>query len=183
MPRGVQDRDVRLDGPPRTRRVVITGFMCAGKTSVARELARRLSLPFLDLDDLVTAREGRTPQQLIDEHGEPAFRDAETRALRQALKTSDAFILALGGGAWTFPRNRALINSYNCLTVWHAAPFELCWERINNETQTRPLARDRARARELYDERRASYSTAELHVRADADCSAVELAAEVADRL
>ena len=67
------------------RRIVITGFMCAGKTTVGRELARRLSLPFLDLDDLVTEREGRTPAELIDERGEAAFRDAETRALRSAL--------------------------------------------------------------------------------------------------
>src|ERR1044071_6728894 len=76
-PTSVKIRAVGREPDADARRVVITGFMCAGKTSVARSLARRLSLPFLDLDELVTAREGRTPQQLIDDQGEPAFRDAE----------------------------------------------------------------------------------------------------------
>lgn len=167
------------------RRVVITGFMCAGKTSVARELARRLSLPFLDLDDLVTAQEGRTPQQLIDERGEPAFRDAETRALLQALKTSDDFILALGGGAWTLERNRALVARHAARTVWLDAPFPLCWQRATRDGggNLRPFARDRALAQKLYDERRASYSLADLHVCVAPEQSAENLAAEIAASL
>ena len=167
----------------RPRRIIITGFMCAGKTTVARELARRLSCEMIDLDDHIAAREGRTPQQLIDEDGEAHFRELETRALRDALEQSDARIIATGGGAWTLERNRALIDKHGCLTVWLDAPFELCWNRIEAEGDSRPLARNRELARALYDERRASYSTAELHIRADADCSAAELAAEVADRL
>src|ERR671914_821538 len=94
------------------RRVVITGFMCAGKTSVARALARLLKCPALDLDELVREREGRTPQRLIDEEGEPAFREAETRALREALGDGAAQVIALGGGTWALERNRALVNEH-----------------------------------------------------------------------
>jgi shikimate kinase len=74
------------------RIVVITGFMGAGKTTVARALARLLASRAIDLDDLITAREGRTPRLIIDTHGEAHFREAETAALRLALAqaTGDA---------------------------------------------------------------------------------------------
>ena len=166
------------------RRIVITGFMCAGKTTVGRELARRLSLPFLDLDDLVTEREGRTPAELIDERGEAACRDAETRALRSALGAGAAFVLALGGGAWTLERNRDLLRAHGARTVWLDAPFELCWRRAAADGgASRPFARDRRLAEKLYDERRAAYSTAELHIDVSEGRGAAGLAAEVARAL
>ncbi|HEU4870213.1 MAG TPA: shikimate kinase, partial [Pyrinomonadaceae bacterium] len=54
--------------------IVITGFMGCGKSRVARALAQNLNVSFVDLDESITARTGRTPAQLIDEDGEPAFR-------------------------------------------------------------------------------------------------------------
>jgi len=163
------------------RRIVITGFMGAGKTTVARALARLLDCASLDLDDLVTAREGRTPQQLIDEDGEAAFREAETRALREALETRAARVIAAGGGTWALERNRALVAAHGCLSVWLDAPFELCWERITGGgAAERPFARDRERARELYDRRLADYRLASVRVRVTPPLGVEELAAEIA---
>ena len=161
------------------RRIVITGFMGAGKTTIARALARQMSCAALDLDDLIAEREGRTPQQLIDEDGEPAFRDAETRALASALKASDARIIATGGGAWALERNRSLIAAHNCLTVWLDAPFELCRERIGGEYDSRPFARDWERAGKLYDERLAAYSLAGVRVRVAPGLGVEEIAAQI----
>lgn len=165
------------------RRIVITGFMGAGKTTLARELARLLSCETIDLDDLVAAREGRAPQQLIDEEGEARFREVETKALRAALEETDARIISAGGGAWTLERNRALIWRNDCLTVWLDAPFDLCWRRIRRTGPTRPLARQRERALSLYNERRAHYNLADLRINANDGRSASELAAEVAAKL
>ena len=163
------------------RRIVITGFMGAGKTTVAGALARLLGCASLDLDDLITAREGRTPQRLIDEDGEHAFREAETRALGEALGSGDARVIATGGGTWTLERNRALVAARGCLTVWLDAPFELCWERITRGgAGVRPFARDRARARELYERRLADYGLASLRVRVTPRLGAEEVAAEIA---
>ncbi|MCA1592564.1 MAG: hypothetical protein LC754_07935 [Acidobacteria bacterium] len=83
------------------RRIVITGFMGAGKTTVAVALARLLRCRHVDLDDFITAREGHTPQQLIDDEGELHFRAAETRALRETLVDDSVRVIALGGGTWT----------------------------------------------------------------------------------
>ena len=164
------------------RRIVITGFMGAGKTSIAGALARLLGCASLDLDDAITAREGRTPPQLIDEDGEAAFRECETRALREALASDEARVIATGGGTWTLERNRALAAEHGCLSVWLDAPFELCWERITRGVAQadRPFARDRERARKLYERRLADYALADLRVGVTPRLSIEEAAAEVA---
>ena len=164
-----------------TPRIVITGFMGAGKTTVARELARVLACDAVDLDDFINAREGRTPRQLIDEEGEAAFREVETRSLGDVLADARACVIALGGGAWTIERNRRLIAGHGCLTVWLDAPFDLCWLRVvGDKGEERPFARDLESARELYDARRHAYGLAVLRVSVTPERSAAELAAEVA---
>ena len=144
------------------RRVVITGFMAAGKTTVGRALARLLDATFVDLDDAVRELEGRGPRELIDEEGEQYFREAETRALRHVLERGGARVIATGGGAFTFERNRALVNARGCLTVWLDAPFDLCLRRILDGTDPsdRPFARDAVSAGRLYEQRLAAYGLA-----------------------
>ncbi|MBC7908882.1 MAG: AAA family ATPase, partial [Pyrinomonadaceae bacterium] len=118
-------------------RIILTGFMCAGKTTVAHALARRLDCRLIDLDEFIATREGRSISAIISEDGEAKFREVETRALQDALEESAARIIALGGGAWTLERNRAALAEHDCMTVWLDAPFELCWQRIMNDSSLR----------------------------------------------
>src|ERR1043165_10225716 len=99
------------------QKIVITGFMGCGKSDCARERARRLDVPMIDLDDRITAREGRTPAQLITEAGEDQFRAIETKTLLEILQTKESRVIALGGGAWIESANRDLIARYDCLSV------------------------------------------------------------------
>jgi shikimate kinase len=160
----------------RFRPIVIAGFMGAGKTAVASALARRLDCSMIDLDDFISEREGRTPQMIIEEEGEARFREIESAALRAALQMPEVRVIALGGGAWTIPANRALINEYTNRTVWLDAPFELCWGRIETGIEARPLARERKIARELYDGRRSLYRQAGLRLEVDESISARAIA-------
>lgn len=144
--------------------IVITGFMGCGKSKVARELARRLDVPMIDLDDLITEREGRTPAGLITEAGEPAFRAVETNTLHQLLQMSAAGVIALGGGAWIESANRDLIGRYGCLSVWLDTPFVVCWERISVSTDERPLGKTIEEAEARYNLRRPIYSLARIHI-------------------
>jgi len=145
-------------------KIIITGFMGSGKTRLARELARRLNLEMIDLDDRVTEREGRSPAQLIVDEGEEAFRLIESAVLRELLQTNGAGVIALGGGAWIVDANRQLIDEYDCLTVWLDVPFEVCWARIETSDDDRPLGRTREQAQTLYDRRRPVYQLAKIHV-------------------
>jgi shikimate kinase len=163
----------------RPRRIVITGFMCAGKTTVARALAARLNCASLDTDDAIVERTGRSIEAIIEEDGEARFRQIEREVLRDCLENRAARIIALGGGAWTLAENRALVAAHDCLTVWLDAPFALCWQRIAEASHARPLARNREHALALHTARRDAYSLAALHIRVNEAQSAEDTAAEI----
>jgi len=145
-------------------KIVITGFMGSGKTRLARELARRLNLEMVDLDDRVTRREGRSPAQLIVDEGEDAFRSIESDVLRELLDTDGTDVIALGGGAWIVEANRQLIDEYGCLSIWLDTPFEVCWARIETSGDDRPLGKTRDEAKTRYAQRKPIYQLAKIHV-------------------
>ncbi len=148
-----------------SQRIILTGFMGAGKTTVATELARRLDCRVIDLDQFITAREGRSISDIIETDGEARFREIETLALQTALEENPVRVIALGGGTWTIEKNRALIKEHGCLSVWLDASFELCWQRIERESNPRPLARDKESTQRLYQQRQPSYTLALLHLK------------------
>src|SRR5438270_7417855 len=98
----------------RHRVVLLVGFMGAGKTSVGRMLAEQLQWRFVDLDDLVVARERRSIAQIFEQAGESGFRSRESAALEYLLgelKSSEGTVVALGGAALSQPANRTAIES------------------------------------------------------------------------
>jgi shikimate kinase len=89
-------------------RLVLTGPMGVGKSTVGRLLAERLGVGYRDTDDDIVAAQGRAVSDIFVEDGEPAFRALEKEAVRQALASHDG-VLALGGGAVLDPDTRALL--------------------------------------------------------------------------
>ena len=138
--------------------------MGCGKSKVAREVARRLNVAMVDLDERITQRTGRSPAQLIVNDGERAFRNIETSTLHDVLESGDASVISLGGGAWIQQANRALIARFGWSSVWLDTPFDLCWARIEASDEIRPLGRTREQALALYEQRRPVYELADVHV-------------------
>ncbi len=93
----------------RKERVVLVGFMGAGKSSVGRSLAGRLGWRFVDLDRSIEERTGATIAALFRERGEAAFRALEEDAARSVASLSDT-VVAAGGGAFAAPATRALLR-------------------------------------------------------------------------
>ena len=154
--------------------------MGTGKTTVARELGRKLNCLAVDLDELITKHEGRSPNEIIDQDGENKFREIETQTLLEVLGEEAARIISVGGGAWTIAANRQMIAKRGALTVWLDAPFELCWKRIEAGREARPLARSRELAERLYYERRPVYELAGARILVSESESATEIATKVA---
>ena len=85
--------------------VFLVGFMGAGKSTVGPLLADELGLPFVDLDDVITARDGRAVAEIFEADGEETFRALESSAL-DALESEPRSVVACGGGIVTIPENR-----------------------------------------------------------------------------
>jgi shikimate kinase len=162
-------QDVEASAPRRktpVRIIVLVGFMGAGKTSVGRELGRRLGWPFVDLDDRVQLREKQTIAEIFRSSGETAFRRAEHTALQELLKEIDnePIVLAVGGGAFAQPENTSLLETCLTTTVFLDASAEELWKRCCDDVTERPLRRDEDVFRQLYETRRPRYLLAQLHV-------------------
>ena len=115
--------------PPHLQRLVLTGFMGAGKTTVGRLLADRLAWDFLDLDAYIESRTGLTVPSIFSTHGEAHFRQLESAALASALGRS-SLVLALGGGAPEVLTNRLLLEQTpQTATIFLDAPFATLFDR------------------------------------------------------
>ena len=163
------------------QQIIILGFMGTGKTTVARELGRKLNCPAIDLDELIASHARRTLNEIIEQDGEEKFRKLELQMLRQVLQDAEARFVALGGGAWTTAANRRLIAEHEALAVWLDAPFDVCWKRIEEGGELRPLARSRELAERLYHERRPIYELAHARISLSGSESPSEIATRIID--
>jgi shikimate kinase len=130
------------------RRIVLTGFMGAGKSTVGRILAARLRWPFLDIDSLIAAEHGRTVAQIFADHGEEHFRRLEAEAVARLLDpvqqepphTYPQAVVALGGGAIETDAVRELLFSQTSssvpatVTIFLSAPLPELLARCHVES-------------------------------------------------
>ncbi len=165
------------------RGIVLTGFMGVGKSSVARHVAHLLRSKRVDLDQELEHGERRSVAEIIDSEGESAFRDIESRYLRQALDRPDLRVLSLGGGTWTLERNREMIKASGLTSVWLESTFEHCWLNIAFSRKDRPLARDKQRALELFEQRQKYYALADWHFVIRADSTSFDVAKQIIEQV
>jgi shikimate kinase len=142
-------------------KVYLVGFMGAGKTSVARALARRLDWRDVDVDTLIEAREHRPVAEIFGTKGEPYFRTVE-RAVLLDLLQARYLVVATGGGTFVDPANREAINR-DGLSVWLDVPLKTLVDRVPADGR-RPLAQDRAAFERLYHARAEAYRHANVRV-------------------
>ncbi len=137
--------------------------MGAGKTATGRVVARRTGRGFLDLDDAVEARLESTIPEIFENHGEEAFREAETAELEQTILRKD-LVVATGGGAYSTAENRNLIRDAEAVSIFLDPPWEAICSRIDEKDRARPNWLDDRKARALYVKRRPDYLLAEIHL-------------------
>jgi len=121
--------------------IALTGFMASGKTSVGRLLADALGCPFLDLDEVIVKKAGRSIPAIFASDGEEGFRRLEKQALEQTVSkyAENTAVLALGGGTVTVPGAiRLLQEKTTC--IYLQASLESIQERISADSTARPLA-------------------------------------------
>ena len=160
-------------------RIYLVGFMGSGKTTAGRILAERLAVPFVDLDLAFESMTGRTIRETFETHGEPWFRAREAELLR-GTDSLPAAVVALGGGTFAFPDNRAFIKAHG-LSVYLDVPFAVIAERLAGKTADRPLFPSEESARQLWETRLASYRMADRTLDVTRDMTAADVAGRIED--
>lgn len=155
--------------PRPIQRVVLTGFMGAGKSTVGRALAAVLEWRFLDTDELVREAYQASPAEIFAQHGEPFFRQAELEALTDTLKQS-ACVVGLGGGVLETESALAqILDTPATLLVFLEAPTGTLFARCcaAAEGPVRPLLGDPQEFAERYAQRLPRYKRAHVTVATD----------------
>ena len=123
--------------------ITLTGFMGSGKTTVGKVLADFLGCPFMDLDDLVVKKAGKSIPDIFAQDGEPAFRQLEAQVLRKTVEkyAESTAVLALGGGAVLAPASAALLHE-KTVCIYLRATLDTLLARLAGETAGRPLLQE-----------------------------------------
>jgi shikimate kinase len=159
--------------------VCLTGFMGSGKSTVGRLLAAQLAWRFADLDEEIEAESGLSISQIFAQKGEAVFRDLEHECLKRvvaaAVERNTRLVLALGGGTFTQPRNSALLRdpggtarAAGAAVIWLDCPSDELLQRCVLMGD-RPLFRDEASFRKLYEERLPFYRQADFRVESNGE--------------
>jgi shikimate kinase len=172
QPEAQTQSETQSDAPPRTmpgsepnpalapahlRRLVLTGFMGAGKSTIGRLLAARLNWTFLDLDAHLESRTSATIPQLFELHGEAHFRRLESSSLASALGQNHT-VLALGGGTPEELTNRLLLEQTPAtFTIFLDAPFPTLFDRCMLQDVARPVLADPTAAQLRFQKRHPLY--------------------------
>lgn len=123
--------------------ITLTGFMGSGKTSAGRLVADALGCPFLDLDEIIVKKAGRSIPAIFEADGEKGFRRLEKQVLEQTVAkyAESTAILALGGGTVTVPGAIGLLQE-KTLCIYLQADVDTLRANLEGRREGRPLAGD-----------------------------------------
>lgn len=142
--------------------LALIGFMGTGKSSVGRLVADQLHFDFLDTDELIETRSGKSITEIFAQHGEPAFRELEHQLVTE-LAARTRTVIATGGGLPVNPANLVSLKQHALVICLWASPGKI-FERVHNQTH-RPLLHEadpRAKIQTLLAAREPAYRQADV---------------------
>ncbi|MEI9967528.1 MAG: shikimate kinase [Terracidiphilus sp.] len=161
LPLLVGSREIEL------RRIVLTGFMGSGKTTVGPIVAQRLGWSFVDVDDVIAAEAGCSIPEIFKREGEAEFRRRERETIAR-LAGSDGLVLALGGGAIEDAATRELLlTNPQTLLVHLEVELATTLARCKGTEDLRPVLADEANLASRYERRLPLYRMAHLSINVD----------------
>jgi shikimate kinase len=165
--RGVESRLGQL------RRIVLTGFMGSGKTTVGPIVAQRLGWNFVDVDDVIAAEAGATIPEIFKREGETEFRRRERETIARfvsgaRLAGDDGLVIALGGGAIEDAATRELLlTNPETLMVHLEVELATTLVRCKGTEDLRPVLADEANLASRYERRLPLYRMAHVTLNVD----------------
>ena len=148
-------------------KIFLVGMPGSGKSTLGRQLAKSMGIPFVDLDLEIEKQENKRIQEIFTKHGEDYFRRLESSLLNQWASSPARFVMATGGGAPYFHQGMEIINKSGTSIFLNVSIEELVARTSKNHD--RPLLKGDAeeRLRALYEKRLPVYNTANIVVSGD----------------
>jgi len=122
------------------KNIVITGFMATGKSVVAKQLAQKLGMKYIDMDEVIEERQGMSISDIFSRYGETYFREEENKLARE-LSLKENKVIATGGGTMIYLENIKYLSKNGIIICLWCSP-EVIEKRLDQEKNQRPLLKD-----------------------------------------
>lgn len=121
------------------QKIILVGYMGSGKSTIGSLLAKKLELPFIDLDSYIERSENKSIAEIFKQLGEIYFRKLEHKYLSELSINENSFVLSLGGGTPCYSNNHILLQCDNCQSFYLQTPTFILVKRLQIDRQNRPL--------------------------------------------
>lgn len=118
-------------------RIILIGFMGVGKTTIGKIIAKKLKLNFVDMDNYIEKREGKSISKIFEEYGEQHFRELESESLKDLIK-SDNIVISTGGGIVTTKQNLEILKKEK-IVIFLDGNTQTILNHLSKEIDKRPL--------------------------------------------
>lgn len=121
------------------KKIVLLGYMGCGKSTIAKELSKKIDIPFIDLDEFIEKKVKMTIKSIFADKGEIYFRKLESECFVELLNFTQPIIIGLGGGAPCYANNHELLKREDVLSIYLKASVDTLVERLSLNKSNRPL--------------------------------------------
>lgn len=121
------------------KKIVLLGYMGCGKSTIAKELSKKVGIPFIDLDEFIEKKVKMTIKSIFAEQGEIHFRKLEHECFVELLNLTDPVIIGLGGGTPCYANNHELLKREDIVSVYLKASIDTLVKRLSLNKSNRPL--------------------------------------------
>lgn len=171
-------------------KIFLLGYMGSGKSHIGKLLSDKLGYDFLDMDNQIEDKEGKSISEIFDKKGEVYFRRLERRILEELIRRDEPAVVSLGGGTPCYGDNMELIkNAANITSFYLKLNIGNLTNRLDREKEHRPMIShldDKEKLEEFIRkhlfERGFYYNQSDFVVTCD-DRSAEDIIAEIAGKL
>ena len=121
------------------KKIILLGYMGCGKSTIANELAKRIHIPFVDLDKKIEEKENLSISSIFEKHGEIYFRKLEHQVFTELLNSPEILIIGLGGGTPCYANNHELLKEEGVISIYLRASIDTLFDRLSPNKSKRPL--------------------------------------------
>jgi shikimate kinase len=121
------------------KKIILSGYMGSGKSTIARLLQAKTGMKMIDLDDFIEKKTRLSIPEIFASKGEIHFRKLEHQALKEILQSDESLILSLGGGTPCYANNHELLKGQDMIWVYLKASPDTLYDRLVSGAESRPL--------------------------------------------